>query len=203
MAEYLQGLVDNGKIYKGFDELTEEDKNDLLRRMTRNSVFTLNSWNDAELKAEFERIWAAEGDWYKCPTDQLKAAAEAVDGYVKSFNFDDCDGMIDYFHVNFYYFGCLQNNARDVKFVPKTARITEPKAEPKKKADFIRVEINPEFDGVEVYFPGKPSDETRTALKAAGYRWHSKKKCWYARNTEQRLQALRAIETGLTAQSSK
>ena len=61
------------------------------------------------------------------------------------------------------------------------------------------VEINPEFDGVEVYFPDKPSDETRTALKAAGYRWNSKKKCWYARNTEQHLQALRAIETGLTA----
>lgn len=28
---------------------------------------------------------------------------------------------------------------------------------------------------------------------------HSKKKCWYARNTEQHLQALRAIETDLTA----
>lgn len=28
---------------------------------------------------------------------------------------------------------------------------------------------------------------------------HSKKQCWYARNTEQHLQALRAIETGLTA----
>ena len=171
------------KIYKDFEELTEEDKNDLIRRMTYNSVFTLNSWNNAELKAEFERIWAERGDYYKCPSDQLKAAAEAVDGYVK-----------------FYYFGCLQDNARDVKFVPKTARIPEPKAEPEKKADSIRVVFAPEFDGVEVYFPGKPSDETRTALKAAGYRWHSKKKCWYARNTEQHLQALRAIETGLPAQ---
>ena len=35
------------KIYKDFEELTEEDKNDLIRRMTRNSVFTLSSWNDA------------------------------------------------------------------------------------------------------------------------------------------------------------
>lgn len=79
--------------------------------------------------------------------------------------------------MNFYYFGCLQDNARNVKFVPKTARVAAPK-EPKqeeKKAGFLRVEINPEFDGVEVYFPDKPSDETRTALKAAGYRWHSKK----------------------------
>lgn len=186
------------KIYKDFEELTEEDKNDLLRRMTYNSVFALSSWNAAELKAEFERIWAERGDYYKCPSDQLKAAAEAVDGYVKSFSFEDCDDMIDYFHVNFYYFGCLQDNARNVKFVPKTARITAPKPE-EKKADSLRVVFAPEFDGVEVYFPGKPSDETRTALKAAGYRWHSKKKCWYARNTEQNLQALRAIETALTA----
>ncbi len=186
------------KIYKDYDELTEEDKHALILRMISNNIFSLISWTDAELKAEFERIWAERGDWYKCPSDQLKAAAEAVDGYVKSFNFNDCDGMIDYFDVNFYYFGCLQNNARDVKFVPKTARITEPKWE-EKKAGFIRVKINPEFDGVEVYFPDKPSDETRAALKTAGYRWHSKKKCWYARNTEQNLQALHAIETGLTA----
>lgn len=189
------------KIYKDFDELTDQDKNDLIRRMTYNSVFTLSNWNAAELKTEFERIWAERGDYYKCPTDQLKAAAEAVDDYVKSFSFDDCDGMIDYFHVNFYYFGCLQNNARDVKFVPKTARVSAPK-EPKqeeKKVDVLRVEINPEFDGVEVYFPGKPAEATRTALKAAGYRWHSKKKCWYARNTEANLQALREIEARLTA----
>lgn len=189
------------KVYKDFEELTEEDKNDLIRRMTYNSVFTLSSWNSAELKAEFERIWAERGDYYKCPSDQLKAAAEAVDNYVESFNFDDCDGMIDYFRVNFYYFGCLQDNARNVQFVPKTARIAKP-AEPKpeeKKADSLRVVFVPEFDGVEVYFPGKPAEATRTALKAAGYRWHSKKQCWYARNTEQHLQALRAIETGLTA----
>lgn len=117
---------------------------------------------------------------------------------MKSFSFEDCDGMIDYFHVNFYYFGCLQDNARNVKFVPKTARITAPKPE-EKKADSLRLVFAPEFDGVEVYFPGKPDEATRSALKAAGYRWHSKKKCWYARNTEQNLQALRAIETALTA----
>lgn len=186
------------KVFKDFEELTEEEQHAVIRKAEYNSVFRLNSWTDTELKAELERIWEAHGSFYRVLSEQIQAAVEAVDGYVKSFNFEDCDGMIDYFHVNFYYFGCLQNNARDVKFVPKTARITEPKRE-EKKAGFIRVEINPEFDGVEVYFPDKPSDETRAALKAAGYRWHSKKKCWYARNTEQNLQALHAIETGLTA----
>lgn len=186
------------KIYKGFDELTEEEKHTVMRKARRNDVFGLNSWTDAELKAEFERIWDTQGSFYRVLSEQIQAAVEAVDGYVQSFNREDCDGMIDYFDVNFYYFGCGTGN---IQFVPKTARIANPK-EPKqeeKKAGFLRVEINSEFDGVEVYFPDKPSEETRTALKAAGYRWHSKKKCWYARNTERHLQSLRAIETGLTA----
>lgn len=190
------------KIFKDYSELTEEEKEDLLRRMRYNNEFTLDSWYEHELKAEFERIWAEHGDWYRCPSDQIKATAEAVDGYVSSFRFSDCDGMIDYFNVNFWYFGCLQDNGRGVAYVPRTARIAAkeaPKAEPKPGTGFLRVEINPEFDGIEVYFPSKPSEETRTALKAAGYRWHGKKKCWYSKNTEQHLQALRAIETGLTA----
>lgn len=184
------------KVYKDFGELTKEEKHTIFRKATRNDVFGLNSWTDTELKAEFERIWDTYGSFYRVLSEQLQAAVDAVDGYVKSFNFDDCDGMIDYFHVNFYYFGCKTGN---VQFVPKTARIANPK-EPKpeeKNADSLRVVFVPEFDGVEVYSPGKPAEDTRTALKAAGYRWHSKKKCWYARNTEQNLQALRAIETGL------
>lgn len=40
----------------------------------------------------------------------------------------------------------------------------------------------------------KPSQATRDALKAAGYRWHSVKKCWYAKRSEERLQALKKIE---------
>ena len=186
------------KVYKDFDELTAEEKHTVIRKATRNSVFCLNSWTDTELKAEFERIWDTQSSFYRVLSEQIQAAVEAVDGYVKSYNYEDCDGMIDYFDVNFYYFGC---NTGSVQFVPKTARIANPK-EPKpeeKKADSLRVVFVPEFDGVEVYFPGKPDEATRTALKAAGYRWHSKKHCWYAKNTEQHLQALRSIETGLTA----
>lgn len=190
------------KVYKDFSDLTEQDKHDLISRMEYNHVFNLTTWNDAELEQEFTRIWAEHGDWYRCVSDQIKAAAEAVDDFVNSYNYSDCDGMIDYFDVNFYYFGCLSDNGRHVKFVPKTARITAQKeSKPKQPSNsgFLRVEINPEFDGVEVYFPSKPSEATRDALKSAGYRWHSKKKCWYAKNTEKNLQALRAIETGLTA----
>ena len=190
------------KVYKDLDELTMSDIEDFIRKANRNNVWSLTCWTDAEAQAEIARIWETEGDWFRIPSDQITAAAEAVDSYVNSFNRSDCDSMIDYFDVNFYYFGCLQDNARSVQFVPKTARITgkaATKQEQPAPVGFLRVEFAPEFDGVEVYFPSKPSEATRTALKAAGYRWHSKKQCWYAKNTEQHLQALRAIETGLTA----
>ena len=190
------------KVYKDYPELTEQDKHELIRRMEYNNVFTITSWNDSELEQEFSRIWAKNGDWYRCVSDQIQAAAEAVDEYVKSFNYSDCDGMIDYFDVNFYYFGCLKDNGRDIKFVPKTARIPsqkEGKPQQSSNTGFLRVEFNAEFDGVEVYFPSKPSEAARDALKSAGYRWHGKKKCWYAKNTEKNLQVLRAIETGITA----
>ena len=63
-----------------------------------------------------------------------KAVVEDVNALVKSYNYDDCDGMIDYFDVNFYYFGCCENNGASVKIVPKIARIKAKKSEVKTAA---------------------------------------------------------------------
>lgn len=185
------------KVYKDLDELTEQDVDDVITRASRNNVWRLTCWSPEEARAEIARIWAEEGSWYKVPADQIKAAAEAVDGFVNSYNYSDCDGMIDYFDVNFYYFGCLQDNARGVQYVPRIPRISAKQAKEQPTAPAatgaIRVEINPDFNGIEVYFPGKPSEAVRDALKARGWRWHHKKGCWYHRNTEANLQSLRAI----------
>lgn len=76
-----------------------------------------------ELIAEYVRVTAEHGDFYKVMNEVTKAVITDVDSFVKSYNYEDCDGMIDYFHVDFYYFGCCRNNGQDVKIVPKTARI--------------------------------------------------------------------------------
>lgn len=47
--------------------------------------------------------------------------------------------------------------------------------------------INPQFNGIELTFAGKPADEIREAMKTAGFRWHSQKKLWYAKQTAERL----------------
>ena len=120
------------EIYKTFEELTESDKSELIHRMGYNNLFTLNSWHDSELKAEFERIWKEHGNFYKCLNEVTQAVINDVDGFVRSYNYEDCDGMSDYFNVDFYYFGCAQNNGRNIKIVPKTARIKKQTSEPAK-----------------------------------------------------------------------
>ncbi len=199
------------EIFKTYEEMTKDDISEFWRKAVRNDVWTLNSWNKAEEKAELERIWSEYGAFYKSLTDKTRATVKAVDEYVNSFNYDDCDSMIDYFDVNFYYFGCLQSPG-SVKIVPRAPRAEKRPAKTESKATAqadkaekpeqiapaklpaLRVEFNTEFDGIEVYFNSKPSQETRDALKAAGYRWHSVKKCWYAKRTEEHLQALRKID---------
>lgn len=128
------------EVYKTFEELTNDDKNTLIRRMEYNWLFNLTCWNDEELKAEFERIWNENGNFYKCLNEATKAVIEDVDSFVNSYNYEDCDGQIDYFHVDFYYFGCAQNNGINIKVVPKTARIKNKEAKPSKASSSATAE---------------------------------------------------------------
>lgn len=55
------------------------------------------------------------------------------------------------------------------------------------------IATNPDFNSIEITFPGKPSDAIREALKALRFRWHGVKKVWYGYTTEEA--ARQAIET--------
>lgn len=192
------------EVYKTAAELTEADRDFVIRRAKRCNEWRLTSWNDAEALAEIVRIWNDRGAWYKVPADEIRAVAADVDDFVNSYNREDCDGMQDYFDVNFYYFGCLQGNGRGVKFVPREDKsrkeISGEQAAEKTSAPAtgaaLRVAFCPEHNGVEVYFSGKPAASVRDALKADGWKWHGVKKCWFNRNTEQHLQALRSATEG-------
>lgn len=58
--------------------------------------------------------------------------------------------------------------------------------------------INNQFNGIELTFAGKPATEIREALKAAGFRWHSQKKLWYAKNTADRLELAKKLSADST-----
>lgn len=111
------------EVYKSFDEFTEDDKSQFFRKANHNDYWTLDCWNDEEFKKEYERITSEHGNFFKILNEVTKSVIDDVDNFVKTYNYSDCDGQIDYFHVDFYYFGCAQNNGCDIKIVPKTARI--------------------------------------------------------------------------------
>lgn len=116
------------EIYKPFNELSNDDFSEIANR--------LYYW-DGEKKCDFlnapedekKKIIEESTNSYRfILNDVTSAVIEDVDAFVKSYNYEDCDGMIDYFHVDFYYFGCCQDNGASVKIVPKTARIKNKKA---------------------------------------------------------------------------
>ncbi|CEQ01695.1 Uncharacterised protein [[Clostridium] sordellii] len=51
----------------------------------------------------------------------------------------------------------------------------------------VKVELNEDKNGVEIYFSNKPSEEVRNNLKANGFRWSKYNKCWYAKQSEDTL----------------
>ena len=122
------------EIYKTFDEMTQDDINEIIRKANNNNYWTLNSWYPEEAKAEIERIWKEHGNFFRVLNEATQAVIEDVDAFVNSYNYSDCDGMTDYFDVDFYYFGCARNNGIDIKIVPKTARIKNAERKPATKA---------------------------------------------------------------------
>lgn len=116
-------------IYKHSpEELTPEEKDNLSRTLRYNNLFSLDSWYDWELDEAIKAAWK-KSDHYKVFNEAAAAMLKDVDSFVKSYNYEDCDGMIDYFNVDFYYFGCRPN---DLKIVPKTARIKNKATKPEK-----------------------------------------------------------------------
>ena len=131
-------------------------------------------------------------------TDWARAVMIDVNDCICSYRFSDCDSMTDYFDVNFWYSIGVGRWDKHYEINAKVKKLAGEVKETKNesKPDGVRVQINDEFNGIEVYFDGKPDAETRTALKADGWRWHSKKACWYNKNTEGHLQQLRQIIEG-------
>lgn len=116
------------EVYKTAKELTDDDKVKFINKATYNHYWTLGNWKDEEFEEEYNRITSEHGNFFKVMNDATRAVVEDVDNFVSSYNYSDCDGMIDYFHVDFYYFGCAQNNGMNIKIVPKTARINNKKS---------------------------------------------------------------------------
>ena len=53
----------------------------------------------------------------------------------------------------------------------------------KTSVDKVTVKINEELQGIEIYFPNKPDNQTRSDLKLNGFRWSRFNGCWYTKQS--------------------
>ena len=54
-------------------------------------------------------------------------------------------------------------------------------------AKAITMALNAERNGVELTFGEKPSEDVRNSLKSVGFRWHSQRKLWYAKQNAETI----------------
>lgn len=113
------------KIYKTFEELNNDDFREISKRLFMWDYNDENRINFLNASAEEKKktIEESNSKYAYILNDATREVIEDVDAFVKFYNYEDCDGMIDYFDVDFYYFGCCQDNGAKIKIVPKTARI--------------------------------------------------------------------------------
>ena len=116
------------EIYKPFEDLTDEEFLQISRRLYYYNDGKIEYFLNAPADEKKKIIEESTNSYRFILNDVTSAVIEDVDAFVKSYNYEDCDGMIDYFHVDFYYFGCCRDNGASVKIVPKTARIKNKKA---------------------------------------------------------------------------
>lgn len=130
------------EIYKSVEEINYNESVEFVKKALRNNLWNVDNWSREDFEKEYKKITEEHGNFYKIMNEATKAVIDDVDAFVNSYNYDDCDGMIDYFDVNFYYFGCCENNGVNVKIVPKTARIKNKKSESKTEKEAASENVN-------------------------------------------------------------
>lgn len=129
-------------IYKPFEDLTWDDLNDISKALYMwrddDRIVFLNATREEQRKM----IEESTNRNARVLNEITQAVVDDVDAFVKSYNYEDWDGMIDYFDVDFYYFGCLKDNGADIKIVPKTARIKNKSGKPSKVAKAPESEVS-------------------------------------------------------------
>ena len=155
-----------GEIYE-YDQYKPEI-NDLMRRMSSNGYFNRESWTEEEFIKDYDAMLEKTTNYgfFAVPTEYFKTVVEDVDALVKSYNYEDCDGMIDYFDVNFYYFGCQTS---DCKQVEKVARIAKQTTTPATTKD--TESATPEIETSGERYAIEESKHTKTGARIWLVKW--------------------------------
>lgn len=122
----MQGPV---KAYKSIEELTKDEQEESWQITSR---MQSRGYSESEIKKEIEKSFL---------TDEVKKVTKDVSAMVNSYRFDDCDGMIDYFNVNFWFDGVSIGTwekpytVKEYKGKPSDGTVYEPVQETRTKKE--------------------------------------------------------------------
>lgn len=162
LTEHYEGIIDWGD-HKGekyeYDSYKDEIQ-EIIRKLRNNKIFTLDTWTDEELLTAYDEA-CKKSDFYAIRTEYFDSVVTDVEAFVNSYNYSDCDGMTDYFDVNFWFFGCKTDECKQVE---KTARIKNRKTS---KSEPAQPEQTPEPEQIEsdYTYTIKAGEDTRDASK--------------------------------------
>lgn len=98
----------------------------------------------------FESSISGFGEQYKGRiTDEMLAVCAKIHAFVSSYRFSDCDGMIDYFDTNFYYWMNVGESGKPYQVVEPT-RPTRPEKKTAAPGSYGDTEISPVSNAVEI-----------------------------------------------------
>lgn len=131
LSEHIKTTItwgeDAGKPFE-YDTYKEEIQG-MLRKLNANHMFNKDSWTDEELIEAYEEA-RKKNSFFAIRTEYFDSVITDVEAFVNSYNYSDCDGMTDYFDVNFWFHGCSTDECKEVV---KTARIKNKESKPATK----------------------------------------------------------------------
>lgn len=80
-----------------------------------------------------------------------------------------------------------QENTSSETEIIEIVEVAEEKQEIEETIEDVKIVLNEDKNGVELYFNNKPSEDVRNNLKSNGFRWSRYNKCWYAKQSEETL----------------
>lgn len=124
------------QMYKLFAEVYDDysDYNKVFNKLYSNWLIPRDEghekhgWSREEVETAYNTAVEKNG-FYGIRSEAFATVINDVDSFVNSYNFEDCDSMTDYYHVDFHFMGVRTD---DCKYVPKTTRIKNQDTAPAK-----------------------------------------------------------------------
>ena len=102
-AEEIKEARKDSTLWNDYSHPLNKHYNITVNGRYYNCNFMTNFTEQRELTDEEFTVFC---NTVKIPTEKITAILKTVDAIVEKYRYSDCDGMIDYFDTNFYYFNC-------------------------------------------------------------------------------------------------